>query len=174
VARSAEQAAAQQRPIPVLTSTQENGRTFYQVASQPPTMELHYTFADGYLVLASQRSLLGQALDNARAGITLATAPAFVSRLPRDGHASVSGLVWRDTARLASAFSSLPLPDESKAVLGALQGGPMLDVAYGEPDRITVAGAQRSLTRMLLPALIGGPGPEVSPEPLPGGESAAR
>jgi ferric-dicitrate binding protein FerR (iron transport regulator) len=174
VARAAEQAAAQQRPVPVLTSAQENGRTFYQVASQPPTMELHYTFADGYLVLASQRTLLSQALDNARAGITLATAPAFVSRLPRDGHASVSGLVWRDTARLASAFSSLPMPDESKALLGALQGGPMLDVAYGEPDRITVAGAQRSLTRMLLPALIGGPGPAVSPEPLPEGESAAR
>jgi hypothetical protein len=137
-------------------------------------MEIHYTFADGYMIAASQRTLLTQALANARAGITLAASPAFVSRLPRDGHANVSGFVWRDTGRLLDAFSSLPMPDETKAALGVLEGGPMLDVAYGEADRITVAGARRSLTRMLLPALLGGPGPTVSPEPLPGGESAAR
>jgi hypothetical protein len=174
VAKAAARATEQQRPVPVLTSAEEGGRTYYQVASQPPTMEIHYTFADGYMIAASQRTLLTQALANARAGITLAASPAFVSRLPRDGHANVSGLVWRDTGRLLSAFSSLPMPDETKAVLGALDGGPMLDVAYGEADRITVAGARRSLTRMLLPALLGGSGPTVSPEPLPGGESAAR
>ena len=174
VARAAARATEQQKPVPVLTSAEEGGRTFYQVASQPPTLEVHYTFADGYVIIASQRTLLAQALANARAGITLAASPAFVSRLPRDGHANVSGLVWRDTGRLLDAFSSLPMPDGTKAVLGALEGGPMLDVAYGETDRITVAGARRSLTRMLLPALLGGPGPAVSPEPLPEGESAAR
>ena len=173
VAKAAAKATGQQRPVPVLTSTEEGGRTFYQVASQPPTMEIHYTFADGYVIVASQRSLLSQALANARAGVTLAAAPAFVSRLPRDGHASVSGLVWRDTGRLLSAFSALPIPEEAQATLGALDGGPMLDVAYGEADRITVAGARRSLARMLLPALLGGPERPVSPEPVPEGESGA-
>jgi len=74
---------------------------------------------------------------------------------------------------LLSAFSALPIPEEAQATLGALDGGPMLDVAYGEADRITVAGAGRSLTRMLLPALLGGPERPVSPEPVPEGESGA-
>ncbi len=174
VARAAVKAAEAQRPAPVLTSAEENGRTYYQVGTTPPTMEIHYTFADGYVIVASQRTLLTQALANARAGVSLAGAPAFVSRLPRDGHASVSAFVWRDTGRLIDALGAMPLPREATAQLGALDTGPMLDVAYGEADRITVAGARRSLTRMLLPALLGGPEPPVSPAPLPEGESAAR
>jgi len=174
VTRAAQEAAAEQRPVPVLTTAEEAGRTFYQLGTQPPTMEVHYTFADGYLLVASQRALLAQAIAGSRTGVTLVESSEFTRRLPRDGHANVSALVWRDTGRLFDALSSMPLPDAAVEQIRTIESGPMLDVAYGEESRITVAGARRSLSALMLPALLGASGAPDSPAPRSAGESISR
>jgi hypothetical protein len=54
------------------------GRTFYTVRSADAGLEVHYTYANGYLVAAPSRALIEQSFTNREAGNTLFRSSRFI------------------------------------------------------------------------------------------------
>jgi hypothetical protein len=111
-------------------------------------MGLHYVFVDGYAVVAPSRALLERTLDQRAAGDTLTSSARFRDLLPRDGRADFSALFFQHVgpllAPMADTFGRLggELSAEQRQALQQLAADaePTLAYAYGEADRITVAG----------------------------------
>lgn len=135
----------------VMEATELRGRTFYAVRSRDTIGEVHYTYADGYLVAAPQRVLVERTLQYRESGSTFAKAPAFLGALPTDRHQNVSAVLYQDFGRILSGATGaaesgvLPLTPEQRDALSALAdgAGPTVFCAYGEPDRIEIVGADR-------------------------------
>lgn len=124
------------------------GRTFYSIAlaDAGPLAEAHYTFADGYLVAAPTRDLVTRALQIKSTGLSVSHSSKFLSMVPRDRHTHFSALLYENlgtTLAPLAGFAGLlgpmnPRQQEMMHKLGNVK--PTLIAAYGEPDRITVAG----------------------------------
>jgi len=160
-ARIVQQANAAQlaagRPGVALQHEQDGDRTCYAIISSQPPLELHYLFADGYLVAAPTRAQLDRALAQRAAGTTLAASPRLRGLLGRDGQVNVSALFYQNLGPLADMAGSLGAavaagaggaggagshrgPGLGGLLLGAARG-PALLYAYAEADRIVFAGS---------------------------------
>lgn len=154
--QEASSGAAEKRGHLSLTQQTAGGRTYYDVqvtlpaarsgkASPVPT-DFEYTFVDGYLLAAPNRALLLSSIQNRETGYSLARSSDFLSRLPHDGYANFSGLVyqnlWAAVAPIADQLKSTailtPAQRQSIDALGE-NSAPSLICAYGEPNQITVA-----------------------------------
>lgn len=136
---------------PAVQFSQETagGRTYYTLALAQggPLTEAHYVFTDGYLLMAPSRVLLDRAIQTRASGNTLARSAGFLALLPHDHYPNVSALLYQNVgASLAPLVQGLGAgttltPQQQQAVqsLGA-QLKTSLVAAYGESDRITVAG----------------------------------
>lgn len=131
-----------------LVSTTAGGQTFFHLAS-PEGHEIHYVYAGGYVVVAPSQALLERTLAQRAAGSTLTTAARFRDLLPRDGQAGFSALFFQHLGPLLSPLGGTAarlggsnLTPEQEQALAALaaESEPTLAYAYGEPDRIVVAG----------------------------------
>ena len=108
----------------------------------------HYTFVDGYLILAPGRALLDRAIRYRDGRINLAHSPDFQALFPEDGHANFSALVYQDLvsglARVADKFAGAQgsLTSEQQATIQQLasEASPTLFCGYAEADRIRFAG----------------------------------
>jgi hypothetical protein len=173
IARAVTQAdaklAAEGRPGVKLEQEQAAGHTYYAILGSQPAFELHYLFADGYLVAAPTRAQLDRALAQRAAGTTLAASPRLRGLLGRDGQVNVSALFYQNMAPVLSmvgdAAGRAPRSDgvDGTAGTGVGQGGPgrhpgpsghgglgsflfggghgpSMLYAYAEPDRIVFAG----------------------------------
>jgi hypothetical protein len=132
-----------------LEHEQAAGRTFHRLrlrGDNGATVEIHYTFADGYLVAAPSRALVLKAIAVRDSGRSLARSPRFTGLWPTDGHTHVSALLYQNLASLAGAAADAApgaamSPEQRQAVadvVARLQ--PSLVYAVGEEDRIQVAG----------------------------------
>ncbi|HEY6290420.1 MAG TPA: FecR domain-containing protein [Terriglobia bacterium] len=152
-----------------LTRQTTDGRTFYDLhfspaansAGTPSVTDINYVFVDGYLLAASNRALLLSSIQNRETGYSLARSSDFTSRLPRDGYANFSGLVyqnlWAAVAPIADQLrsSAALTPAERQAIEELSQNNaPSLVCAYGEPDQIVVANTG-NLLGMGLESLLG-------------------
>jgi hypothetical protein len=159
IARAVQQAnvelAAAGKPELGLQQQAEDGHTYYTITSSQPAVEVHYLFADGYLVAAPSRAQLDRALAQRAAGTTLAASPRLRSLLGRDGQVNVSALFYQNLAPLASLTGPLAAAAGNAGYLGAAAGhghpdlgslllgagrGPSLLYAYAEADRIVFSG----------------------------------
>jgi len=134
-----------------------------------PLTEVHYTFADGYLIAGPTRALVARALQVKAAGTSIARSAKFLSMEPRDGHVNFSAVVYQNLgttlaplAGLLDAFGPAGVPSgpgrqNPLQDLGNLK--PSLIAAYGEPDRITIASngnvLGKSVTDLLSGNLLG-------------------
>ena len=94
-------------------------------------------YTDGYLLAASNQSLLDSAIQNRASGYTLPRSAAFTALIPHDQYANFSAAIYYNTASLSpilEQFSSQPAAQQLAANLK-----PNLIAAYGENDRITFA-----------------------------------
>ncbi len=147
--------AAAGKPELGLQQQADGDRTYYSIVSGQPAFEVHYLFADGYLVAAPSRAQLDRALAQRAAGTTLAASPRLHGLLGRDGQVNVSALFYQNLAPLASLTGPLAAAaggagrDPARAghggpgLAGLLLGagrGPSLLYAYAEPDRIVFSG----------------------------------
>ncbi len=163
-ARTVQQVNAAQlaagKPGVALQQEEDGGRTYYAIVSSGPQLEVHYLFADGYLVAAPTRAQLDRALAQRAAGTTLAASPRLRGLLGRDGQVNVSALFYQNLASIAPITGALgAAADASGAAaftgsgtggaaghhgLGSLlfgaTRGPSLLYAYAEADRIVFAG----------------------------------
>jgi hypothetical protein len=130
-----------------LESEEAGGRTWHRIARSG--VEVSYVFVDGYLVAAPSRALLERTLAQRDAGSTLPSSAKFRSLLPTDARADFSAVFFQHLGPLLSPLSgtltrlgSGSLTPEQQQALAQLadDAQPTLAYAYGEADRITVAG----------------------------------
>jgi hypothetical protein len=134
-----------------LTKTDQNGRTYYKISGTtaqngPFPAEIDYTFVDGYLLAAANRSLLDAAIQNRSTGYTLARSEKFRATLPNDGNTNFSAIVYHNVSGLVSPLvnqlnSVSALSPDQKQAIATLQANsaPGLIYAYGQPNQITIA-----------------------------------
>ncbi|HEX6127310.1 MAG TPA: FecR domain-containing protein [Pyrinomonadaceae bacterium] len=148
-----------------LENATAGGRTYYSIRSDVG-LEVHYTYANGYLVAAPSRALLEQSLNNRDAGNTLVRSSRFMSSLPQDGNTNFSAIFYHDLAplmgplaeRMKNAAGSMS--DQDRQKLGSIDANapPTLAYAYSHGDRITIAANTEGGAFGLSPAsLIGLP-----------------
>jgi hypothetical protein len=126
--------------------TEVGGRTFYALKSVDFGLEVHYAYADGYLLAAPSRALLDRALRYRESGYTLLRSPRFTAQLPADGNANFSALLYHDLAGLIEPLAermskSGSMTEEQQQALRSLGSStpPTLAYAYAQGDRIVLA-----------------------------------
>lgn len=153
--------AAEGKPGITQSRAEAGGRAFYAVASPGSKAEVHYAFADGYMIVAPSQALVDRAIRYRESGYTLTTSPRFAAALPADGNANFSALLYHDLAPLlAGVADKLPQGNEAGA-LGAFAADslPTLAFAYARADRIELAATGDGGPFGLSPAtLLGAPG----------------
>jgi hypothetical protein len=169
VARFNDEAAAEGGSLATLASYQAGGRTFYRLGFDEG--EVHYVYVDGYLLAAPSQALLERTLAERAAGSSLPASADFRRLLPADGHTDFSAVFYQHFGPLlgplaegigrlaggaqAGGGDAGALTAEQLGALAELarDGGPTLACAYGEADRIRIAG-----TSPFGPFDLGGPG----------------
>ena len=136
-------------------------RTYYAIRSSDAGLEVHYTYANGYLVAAPSRALLEQSIANRDAGNTLVRSSRFKSGLPRDGNTNFSAIFYHDLAPLMGPLAErIKNAGGENNALGSFDANapPTLAYAYAQGDRITLAANTEGGAFGLSPAsLIGMP-----------------
>jgi hypothetical protein len=149
-----------------LTSEVAGDRTFYTIKSGEVSMEVHYTYSNGYMIAAPSRALLEQSLRNRDAGNTLVHSARFISSLPQDGNANFSAILYHDLAPLIGPLAEKmknagsEMSDEQRQKLASIDvnAPPTLVYAYALGDRISIAANTEGGAFGLSPAsLIGLP-----------------
>jgi ferric-dicitrate binding protein FerR (iron transport regulator) len=172
LAKASEELAGEGRPAPRLEAEQVGSQTYYVVRGGGLPFEIHYAFADGYLVAAPARPLVMQALRTHETGDSLPRSPGFRALLPADGHDHASGVLYQNlgpfTGALLNLAGAAQLTPEQRRGLEALaqNARPTLVCVYGEEDAIRMAGSGSlidldptafALPMLLERALPGGP-----------------
>lgn len=141
-------------------------RTYYSIKSADAGLEVHYTYANGYLVAAPSRALLEQSIANREAGNTLVRSSRFRAALPQDGNTNFSAIFYHDLAPLIGPLAERiknaggQLAEKESQALGSIDANapPTLAYAYAQGDRITLAANTEGGAFGLSPAsLIGLP-----------------
>jgi hypothetical protein len=136
------------KPLRVSQETVD-GHTYYMIASGDPNplTEVHYTFADGFLIAGPSRILVSRALQIKVAGTSITHSAQFIAMTPRDHYSNFSALIYEKLGTTLAPLASLlgafapqgaASPDAMKKLSDIK---PMMVAAYGESDRITIAGA---------------------------------
>jgi len=156
------------RPLRMEQETAD-GRIYYMIgAADPnPLTQVYYTFADGYLIAGlGSRTMVAQALQVKKARTSIARSTSFVSLMPRDHYANFSAVVYQNFGSTLAPIAGLLgafVPPQAQGRGNPLQAlgnlKPTFVAAYGEPDRITIAGSGNmlgmSLSNMTSGSLLG-------------------
>jgi len=146
-----DEAAAKNGGKPLRTAEETvDGQTYYVMASNDPPnplTEVHYTFADGYMIAAPTRALLTRALQIKMAGTSITHSARFIAMTPRDHYTNFSAVIYQNLgttlaplAGLLGAFAPNGGGGSTEALQRMGNMKPTMITAYGEPDRISIAG----------------------------------
>ncbi len=131
-----------------LTLTASGGSpNIYTLRSVDFGLEVHYTFAEGYLIAAPTAALLTRALQYRESGVSLMTSARFTSALPEDGNTNFSAVIYHNLAPLLQPLAGAvgdrakSLGEEQQKAIAAFAADsqPTLAYAYAQGDRITLA-----------------------------------
>jgi hypothetical protein len=143
--------------------SESGGHTFYTLKSGVYGVELHYTYAGGYLVAAPTRALIERALKYRESGYTLLRSPRFTSTLPADGNANFSAIFYHDLAPLLAPIAghmekaAKNLPEEQQnAIKATAEAPPTLAYAYAHGDALVFAADSEGGPFGLSPATLMG------------------
>ena len=134
-----------------LRTSQETveGRPYYMIAwgAPNPLTEAHYTFSDGYMIVAPSRALVTKALQVKTNGTSITHSAPFLAMTPRDHYLNFSAVVYQNLgttlaplAGLLGAFAPSDRKTQS-AIEGLGKMKPVMFAMYAEPDRITLSGS---------------------------------
>jgi hypothetical protein len=131
----------------VLSSHDAGGFTVHTISSsKSPALSVSYLFVDGYLLAGGNEANLLAAIQNKRAGRTLAASAAFRAKLPADKYTNFSAMFYQDMGKTLGPLaeqvkSSVKLTEQQRRALSVVEasGGAGLICVYGEPDQITAA-----------------------------------
>jgi ferric-dicitrate binding protein FerR (iron transport regulator) len=145
-----------------LEQEQVDGRTYYAVrtlAAKIP-VEISYTFADGYIIIAPSRAFVMNAIRTHQNADGITRSAEFKSLLPQDQHANVSALLYQNLAPVIGPIAQQLSPSQlqSLQVLSA-ETKPSVVCAYGGDNSIEVASNSRffglDLNTFALSTLLG-------------------
>lgn len=125
----------------VIESSQMNEQVFYAMRDLTSgATVVHYTFADGYMILAPDRALLIQALHTHASGDSLVHSAAFKALLPKDENANYSAIAYQNIGPVLTPLLS-HLSGEAAQALNQLaaDGRPTAICAWGKDSNIEVA-----------------------------------
>jgi hypothetical protein len=129
-----------------LNQEQVGGRTFYTIQSQTAGLstEYHYTFADGYMIIAPSRALVLAALQTHANGTSLAHSASFHSLFPSDNQANFSAVIYQNLGPILQPLASQLTSGQLQLLQQmAADSKPSVFCAYGESDRIEVASSAK-------------------------------
>jgi hypothetical protein len=153
------------RPLMDLAAETVGGRIHYALTIEGESVEVHYVYSGGYMVIAPGRALVTQALQYYDTRSTLGNSAAFRQLLPSGGQNDCSAVFYQNvgmvTDSLASLIDSSGLAgadiDDLQSRLGSLP--PMLGCVIAEPNRIIALNEGDSAFNFLtmggLSALLG-------------------
>ncbi len=143
--------------------SESGGRTFYALKSVTYGVELHYTYANGYLVAAPSRALVDRALKYRESGYTLLNSPRFTSTLPADGQVNFSAIFYHDLAPLLAPVSGQleraaegMTEEQQRAIKATAEAPPTLAYAYAQGDSLVLAADSEGGPFGLSPATLMG------------------
>jgi FecR protein/Protein of unknown function (DUF3352)/Putative zinc-finger len=126
--------------------TDMSGRTFYALKSVDFGMEVHYAYADGYLLAAPSRALVDRAIRYHESNVNFLRSPRFTAQLPADGNTNFSALFYHDLGALIEPLAermakSKSLPEGQQQAMRSIGAAtpPTLAYAYAQGDRIVLA-----------------------------------
>ena len=124
-----------------ITNHSEGGRTFYAISSDKANaLSVHYTFVDGYLLASWSDGSLVTAISNEQSGHTLVSDESFRAKLPADGYANFSAMVYSNMSSLGDLAKQVNSSQKAQLFAGLVaNSGPGLICVYGETDRIVAA-----------------------------------
>lgn len=133
-----------------LEKQQVKGSTFYVVSSLDPRvpLEVHYTFADGYLVAGPSQALVQNAISTYESGQSqsIANSANFVSLFPADQHANVSGLIYQNLAPVLGPIASQLSATQLQSLQTIVSNSePSIICAYGDDNQIEFASTSKTL-----------------------------
>jgi hypothetical protein len=150
------------RPGLRLEHEQVGGRTYHVLrgpARSGLPLDVHYAFVDGYLVAATTRAFVSHAIAVRESGRSVSRSDRLTAMLPADGRTYVSALLYQNLSvgMPWDGLMGLLSPEQQQSFEAlAAQARPTLIYAYGEEDRIQVAGDLFSFdpSALAMPALL--------------------
>jgi hypothetical protein len=135
--------AAQAKPQLTLASETVDGKTYHSIKAEGNSLEIHYTFWTGYMVIGPSRALLTEAIRVRDSGTSLVRSAAFRAQLPPDGRDVASAIMYQNLEAMAQAVPtaatdamSKTLQDQVRQAAILYQSMPKVAFVYGEQDRI--------------------------------------
>jgi len=123
------------------------GRNYYTLKSADFSIEVNYTYVNGYVVMGPSRAMVARSVQMQEQGYTLLRSSRFTAGLPSDGNANFSAVFYHNLAPLVQPFaerianSAGNLPQEQQQAIKAMAADmpPTLAYAYAQGDSITFA-----------------------------------
>jgi len=121
---------------------EEKGVTYYSLSVPSPAKatEVSYAFVDNYLLAASSREALTEAVGLHKRGGSLGKSPAFLSAQPPGHTSGISGLLYEDPSALMTMNLAQATPEMRESLAPMLEGkAPLVVCAYADEDAIREA-----------------------------------
>jgi hypothetical protein len=129
----------------VLQQEDVQGQRFYSVQSlDEAAVSTHYTFADGYMIVAQSRAFVMDSLHVHASGDSLARSAEFKKLLPNDGKQNYSAILYQNLAPVLQPLVST-LNAEKAALVQQLAGDsrPSVICATGDASSIEASSNSR-------------------------------
>ena len=133
-----------------LEEHQVDGRTYYSIRSLDAVvpLEVHYAFADGYVVAGPSEELVAEAIRTRahRESNSIAHSEKFRALFPMDQHANVSGLIYQNLAPVLGPIAKQLSPSQLESMRTLVRNTePSVICAYGEESQIELASNSKTL-----------------------------
>jgi hypothetical protein len=124
-----------------IDSSEVSGQRYYAVRdTSAGTVIAHYTFADGFMIVAPSRALLIEALRTHSSGNSLARSAAFKALLPKDENENYSAIAYQNLSPVLTPLLSQVSGESANAIRNlAADARPTAICAWGEDTRIEAA-----------------------------------
>jgi FecR protein/Putative zinc-finger len=136
-----QEAEANGLPTWTLESESVDGKVYHALTSKSSPMEIHYASWMGYMVVASSRALLTDAIRTHDSGNSINHSAAFRALMPSDGRDTASAIMYQNVEAMAQSISSIT--DVSQQLRESIQEASLLQSSlpkvvfvYGESNRI--------------------------------------
>ncbi|HWY67607.1 MAG TPA: FecR domain-containing protein [Terriglobales bacterium] len=133
-----------------LEEHQSGQRTYYSVRSLDAVfpVEVHYAFADGYVVAGPSEELVAEAIRTRahRDSNSIAHSEKFRALFPADQHVNVSGLIYQNLAPVTGKIAKQLSPSQLQSIQALVQNTePSVICAYGDESQIEFTSNSKSL-----------------------------
>jgi uncharacterized protein DUF3352 len=130
---------------PVKAQQSEEGGVTYHTLRMPSknkALEVGYAFVDSYLVVASSKETVMEAIRLHRSGESLAKSAKFLASLPPGHGSDFSGLLYENPAAVTALSLRQVLPEMAESIVQAnAETPPVVICAYGEESALREVGA---------------------------------